>query len=260
MTLFQPMPDLTEDQYDALRDDIAKNGVIVPIVLDQRGRLLDGHNRRKIAAELGLECPSEVRQVPDDDAAMELAVTLNCARRHLSREQVRLVIRGEIDRRPSDSDRSIARRVGCSPSTVGAVRREGDEPEVIGEQITREEAERSTHDLRESVEQARGALFALVGMALEHGVSVTEVVGALTMARLRYARREHASADSQQFFLEAVYDFVIEAATWEETRDQFPVKADVHPAHEHRAMLLDAIVSMGDQEHPADSVRTGDER
>lgn len=121
-TVFQPMPDLTPDQYDALRADIAEHGVIVPIVIDQAGRILDGYNRAAIAAELGIDCPTETHVVQDDDDAADIAVTLNCARRHLNRDQVRHVIEHEINRRPNDSDRAIARRVGCSPSTVGSAR------------------------------------------------------------------------------------------------------------------------------------------
>ena len=120
---FQPMPHLSPEQYSALKSDIEANSIIVPIVVDQHGRIIDGHNRKQIADQLGIVCPSEVHQVADDAEAENLAVTLNCARRHLSREQVRKIVRNEIERCPDDSDRAIARRVGCSPSTVGSVRK-----------------------------------------------------------------------------------------------------------------------------------------
>jgi hypothetical protein len=119
----QPLPELTPDEYTALRDDVAAHGVLVPIVVDQHGRLLDGHHRRRIADELGVDCPTEIRHVADDDEAHEIALTLNLTRRHLTRKQRRDLIRAEIERRPGDSDRAIARRCGASPSTVGAVRR-----------------------------------------------------------------------------------------------------------------------------------------
>lgn len=122
-TRFQPMPDLNPEQYESLRADIEARGIIVPVVLDQYGRTLDGHNRQRIAAELGIACPTEVRHVADDDEAADLAVILNCARRHLTREQVRALVASEAARRPDDSDRAIARRVGCSPSTVASVLR-----------------------------------------------------------------------------------------------------------------------------------------
>jgi hypothetical protein len=124
---FQVMPALSADEYAALRDDIAERGVVVPVVVDQQGRLLDGHHRQQIAEELGIDCPTEVHHVRDDDDARDVALALNLARRHLSRDQRRELIRQEIEARPDDSDRAIARRFGCDHKTVGAVRREGGE-------------------------------------------------------------------------------------------------------------------------------------
>lgn len=60
---FQVMPALSEEEYAALGDDIARHGVMVPIVVDQHGRILDGHHRDQIATELGIDAPREVRHV-----------------------------------------------------------------------------------------------------------------------------------------------------------------------------------------------------
>ncbi len=123
MSAFQVMPPLSVKEHAALRDDIAERGIVVPVVVDQHDRLLDGHHRRRIAAELDIPCPAEVRQVASDEDARTVAFTLNLARRHLTREQRRDLIAREAEARPGDSDRAIARRLGCSPSTVAAVRR-----------------------------------------------------------------------------------------------------------------------------------------
>ncbi len=122
--IIQPMPELDPEQLASLRADIEANGILVPVVIDQHGRILDGNHRAAIAQELGLDYPTVVVTVDDDADAWDKAVSLNCARRHMSREQTREVIKAEIRRRPEDSDRAIARRVGCSPSTVGSVRAE----------------------------------------------------------------------------------------------------------------------------------------
>ena len=55
--------------------------------------------------------------------AREGALSCNLARRHLTREQKRDLIARECQARPDDSDRRIARSLGCSPSTVAEVRR-----------------------------------------------------------------------------------------------------------------------------------------
>lgn len=125
------MPPLSEEEYAALRNDIERNGILVPVLVDQHGRILDGHQRVKIANELGIEYPRDVREIADDNEAQDLALTLNMVRRHLNREQKRALIRAEIERTPdaSDretpdaSDREIARRTASAPTTVGAVRR-----------------------------------------------------------------------------------------------------------------------------------------
>ena len=117
------MPPLSEEEYAALRNDIEHNGILVPILVDQHGRILDGHHRVKIANELGIDYQREVREIADDNEAHDLALTLNLVRRHLNREQKRALIRSEIERTPDASDREIARRTASAPTTVGAVRR-----------------------------------------------------------------------------------------------------------------------------------------
>lgn len=138
MSAIQPMPELSPEQLDSLRADIATNGVLVPVVKDQHGRILDGNTRVAIADELGIDYPVIAVTVEDDDDAWDRAVALNCARRHLNREQRRDLIEAEIRRRPDDSDRAIARRVGCSPTTVGAVRAETLDPMHLTRRIAKQ--------------------------------------------------------------------------------------------------------------------------
>jgi ParB-like chromosome segregation protein Spo0J len=143
--IIQPMPALDAEELDALRADIEANGVLVPVVKDQHGRILDGNHRAAIATELGMDYPTVTVTVADDEDAWDKAVSLNCARRHLTREQRRELVTAEIIRRPNDSDRAIARRVGCSPSTVGSVRAE-----------RRQWAEELTAQIREELDNVRG--------------------------------------------------------------------------------------------------------
>ena len=123
-TDYQVMPPLSADEYAALKADIAEHGVLVAVVRDQDGSTLDGHHRERIAAELGISYPVEVREVSSTEDARSVALALNLARRHLTREQKRELIAAEIGHRPDDSDRAIARRLCCDHKTVGTVRRE----------------------------------------------------------------------------------------------------------------------------------------
>lgn len=124
MSDYQVMPPLSADEYDKLRDEITEHGVLVPVVKDQHGNILDGHHRMRIADEIGVKYRVDVIKVDDDRHARSLARTYNLARRHLTREQKRQMIADEITDDPGRSDRAIARIIGVDHKTVGSVRRE----------------------------------------------------------------------------------------------------------------------------------------
>lgn len=82
--LFESLPAHIED---ALRSSIQRFGVLVPVVTDQHGTIIDGHHRRRIADQLGVTYRVDVVNVADGDEAKEIARTLNADRRQLSEEQ-----------------------------------------------------------------------------------------------------------------------------------------------------------------------------
>jgi hypothetical protein len=59
---YQLFPDLTTDEYKALREDINVRGVQVPVESDEDGHILDGYHRWKICQELHKACPSVERK------------------------------------------------------------------------------------------------------------------------------------------------------------------------------------------------------
>jgi hypothetical protein len=135
---FQIMPPLSEDQETALRASIKARGVVRPILVDQHGRIIDGHHRKRIADELGIECPVERRDIASDDEGKDLAVELNAARRNLNERQTRQLIIEETQRKPDESASALARRIGCTHPTVLTVRRQlenGVPPEWIIERV-----------------------------------------------------------------------------------------------------------------------------
>jgi ParB-like chromosome segregation protein Spo0J len=149
---YQLLPPLTAEELAALRDDIAINGVLIPITVDQHGTVIDGHHRQHIADQLGIPCPKVVREFASDDERHDVALGLNLKRRHLNREQMRQLIASECERTPDASDREMARRLGCSPSTVGAVRRPVSKLDTPP--MSREEAEAWTETIRRHLAQA----------------------------------------------------------------------------------------------------------
>lgn len=59
---YQLLPELPPEQFEALKTDIAERGVVVPVVVDEFGAILDGHNRARACRELGInDYPVEMR-------------------------------------------------------------------------------------------------------------------------------------------------------------------------------------------------------
>ena len=120
------MPPLPPDQYEALWQNIAVNGVLVPILVDGDGlkrRIIDGNCRKRIANELGYDCPEVVHE-GDDEELRTLARALNLARRQLTADQKRQVIADQLRETPKRTNRWIAKMLGVSHPTVASVRTE----------------------------------------------------------------------------------------------------------------------------------------
>jgi ParB-like nuclease domain len=121
--LFDALPAHIED---ALRASIERFGVIVPVVRDQHGQIIDGHHRARIADELGVKYRADTVTVADEDEAREVARHLNTRRRHLSGEQLRehivmLAQRATASGVGELSQREIAQVAGVAPSYVNKV-------------------------------------------------------------------------------------------------------------------------------------------
>ena len=111
---------LTDDEYALLKEDIAKRGIISPIIKDAAGNIVDGYHRNKIAEELGLtDIP--IKQVDGTEAELQaMAIALNVARRQLDAEDRReLVAQLKAE---GKSNRMIAETLGVSEARV---RRDG---------------------------------------------------------------------------------------------------------------------------------------
>lgn len=120
---YQLLPELTLEEFAALKADIAARGVIVPVVIDaETGETIDGHHRLRAWTELraaGVKvgpCPRDVRRFASDAERIEAAVSLNLTRRHLTAKQ-----RAEVARRLRDegwSLRRIADEAKVHPETI----------------------------------------------------------------------------------------------------------------------------------------------
>lgn len=80
---YQLFDRLRDEDYAALKADIEKRGIMIPVEKDSDGNILDGHHRAEIADELGIDCPVKVRKFKTEAEKREHVIKINMARRHL---------------------------------------------------------------------------------------------------------------------------------------------------------------------------------
>lgn len=114
---YQLLPALDDDQRDSLRQSIETNGILQPIEVDEDGRILDGHHRAAIAAELGIACPSRTIDNLDEAGKRKYAITVNLMRRQLDKT-ARSALVAQL-RAEGMSLRAIAAETGIPKSEVG---------------------------------------------------------------------------------------------------------------------------------------------
>jgi len=121
---YQVMPPLTPEEYQALKEDIAENGVLVPAVHDEDAVIIDGHYRVQAYQELEAEgraaggFPTQERTGLTEDEKRDLAWRLNMQRRHMTSEQKRDAIRKKLKESPQWADNRIAQLLGVDHKTV----------------------------------------------------------------------------------------------------------------------------------------------
>ena len=107
---YQVLDELDETTASALREDIAKRGVLVPIDVDEDGNVLDGHHRKRFADELGLDCPEIIRSGLTEEGKVEHALLMNLLRRHLGPVEwahaFRRLAEARVDRGDLDATRA----------------------------------------------------------------------------------------------------------------------------------------------------------
>ena len=133
--MYQLLPPLATADFQRLKESIIERGVEIPVVIDEDGEIIDGHNRVMIANSLGIEYPTIVRRDLLDHEKRILAVELNVARRHFTDAQL-----AEAGRRiePDVAERARLRQVELGRS-------HGDPPSdlQIGRGESRDEVART---------------------------------------------------------------------------------------------------------------------
>ncbi|WP_320188884.1 ParB/RepB/Spo0J family partition protein (plasmid) [Agrobacterium rosae] len=129
--IYQLLPALADDDFLALKADIEKNGVLVPVEYDENEHILDGHHRVAICKMLGItDWPRFVRKGLSEEEKRAFARSINFNRRHLSSDQKRKVVEEQLKDTPESSNRAIGAKLGVDHKTVAKTR---NRLEVTGE-------------------------------------------------------------------------------------------------------------------------------
>ncbi len=117
------LPPPAPEYLASLRASIAHRGVDEAIIVDENGEIVDGVQRAAICDELGIFCPTQVRLFASESEKFELALTRNCTRRQLGREDKKKLISVYLRVDPQISDHLLAQIIGgLSSNNVAAVR------------------------------------------------------------------------------------------------------------------------------------------
>ena len=119
------LPALNPWEYDALKESIRRWKVILPVVKDENGDIIDGYQRVRVCNELGItDYPVLTLRGLTEDDKRDHSLILNLVRRRLNQQQMRKLIAAELKRTPDLSDNWLAQILGTTDKTVAAVRHE----------------------------------------------------------------------------------------------------------------------------------------
>lgn len=118
-------PMLDDDGLQALADDIRENGLSQPIIIDKHERIIDGRNRAAACTIAGVE-PIYEPFAGNDAAILNLVISLNLHRRHLTESQ-RAMVAGELAKLPKganqhgsiDPSSTLSRKEAAKALNVG---------------------------------------------------------------------------------------------------------------------------------------------
>jgi ParB-like chromosome segregation protein Spo0J len=125
---YQVLPPLSDEEYQALKEDMAENGMLVPVVQDTAGNIIDGYHRVRAYQELLAEgraaggFPTVERSGLPTEEKRDLAWRINMQRRHLNRAQKHEAIERKLKESPEWADNRIAKLLGVDGKTVRLAR------------------------------------------------------------------------------------------------------------------------------------------
>jgi ParB-like chromosome segregation protein Spo0J len=167
------MPPLSPREFNELVESIKANGVLVPILVDENGVVIDGHQRRAASQAAGVTPPTTTLDLTgkSDDERRAIAIAVNAIRRQMSVEQRRQAVTRMKELGLKNKD--IAKATGTSVATVKRdVAESGGSHEPTDSDPAKDKAIAASVKAGKTTREA----------AEEHGVSQTTAVRATKRA------------------------------------------------------------------------------
>jgi hypothetical protein len=81
------LPRISETEFQSLKQSIASEGLIVPVIVNKDGIVLDGHNRFRACKELGIPLQYQIKEFDGPLEEKKFVIEVNVNRRHLNEFQ-----------------------------------------------------------------------------------------------------------------------------------------------------------------------------
>lgn len=124
---YRILPPASDEERAELKCSIESVGLQQSVIIDEHGHIIDGHERRDICEELGIDwlAGADVRAGLTDDQKKAIAIDLNLWRRqvHLTREQRSELVEVYLLAYPELSENRVAELFGVSQPTVNRIKK-----------------------------------------------------------------------------------------------------------------------------------------
>ena len=119
----QLVPELSEEEYTRLKESIASVGLYEPIIINQKGTLLDGHHRLKVVKELGWSRVNVETKIFESRIDEQIyVIETNLSRRHLI-AAIRIKLARDIleleTQKKAKGNQSIGGKIGANITNIG---------------------------------------------------------------------------------------------------------------------------------------------
>lgn len=146
------VPSLLDEEYQSLKQSIKKNGLWMPIIINEKNEILDGHHRFKICKELGVKIKHAIRKFTTKSEEIIFVGECNLKRRQLTvLQRIDLVRKLE----PHYAELAMNRMKSGKKLDPGIIKTQGKVRDVLGKKadVSGSQYEKGTHVLEKATKK-----------------------------------------------------------------------------------------------------------